>query len=66
MDETYEIWQKGAQNAMRQLRSGGENVVSVDFDLEEFKMWCSANHKRPIASSRSEFTVLKTRDLDKG
>ena len=66
MDATYEIWEKGAQNAMRQLRSGGEHVVSVDFDLEEFKMWCSTNKKRPDASSRSEFTVFKTRELHKG
>jgi hypothetical protein len=66
MDATYEIWEKGAQEAMRQLRSSGEHVVSVDFNLEEFKMWCSANGKRPNAASRSEFTVFRTRDMHKG
>jgi hypothetical protein len=66
MDPTYEIWQEGAQKAMRQLRSAGQRVVSIDFDLDEFKMWCSANSKSPNASSRSEFTVFKTRELHKG
>ncbi len=65
MDSTYEIWKRGAQRAMRKLRSQGQQVVPVDFDLEEFKAWCSANRKRPIAASRSAFTVIKLRDTHK-
>ena len=62
MDPTYETWRRGAEKAMRDLRTKGERVEAVDFDLEEFKIWCSANRKRPIAASRSEFASLKLRD----
>ena len=65
MDPTYAIWKKGAQKAMRELRSKGQQAVAVDFDLEEFKMWCAANKKRPVAASRSEFAVLKLREGNK-
>jgi hypothetical protein len=66
MDSTYAIWKKGAQKAIRQLRSRRQEAVAVDFDLEEFKMWCAANKKRPVAASRSEFAVLKLRESHKG
>ena len=66
MDSTYTIWKKGAQKVLRQLRSQGKGAVAVDFDLEEFKMWCSANNKRPVAASRSEFAVLKLRESRNG
>ena len=66
MDATYDIWKKGALEAIRQIRSDGNEAVEVDFDLDEFKMWCSANNKRPVAASRSEFAVLKLRETHKG
>jgi hypothetical protein len=66
MDPTYEIWRRGAENVMRDLRTNGETVEPVDFDLEEFKIWCSANGKRPIATSRSEFASVKLRDAHEG
>lgn len=62
MDPTYQTWRSGAEKAMRDLRGEGQQVEVVDFDLEEFKVWCSANGKRPIAASRSEFATLKLRD----
>ena len=65
MDSTYEIWKKGVHKVMRKLRSEGQRVVPVDFSLEEFKVWCVANRKRPIAASRSEFAVLKLRETHK-
>ena len=66
MDATYQLWKTGVEKAMRQLRSEGNEVVPIDFDLDEFKRWCSANEKRPIASSRSAYTVQKLRDSHKG
>ena len=61
MEGTYEGWRKGVEKAMRGLRSKGQDVEAVDFDLEEFTAWCAANGKRPVAASRSEFTSLKLR-----
>lgn len=66
MDKTFEEWKAGAENAVRELRSDGNEVVRIDFDLEEFKLWCSVKGKKPNASSRSEYTVEKLRDSDKG
>ena len=62
MDATYDIWRKGAEKAMNDLRRDGQEVEIVDFDLDKFKTWCLANQKRPVAASRSEFTVLMLRD----
>jgi hypothetical protein len=61
-DATYQHCKAGVEKAMLELRSKGNEVVPVDFDLDEFKMWCSANGKRPIAKSRSAYTVQKLRD----
>ena len=66
MDGTFEEWKAGAENAVRELRSVGNEVVHVDFDLEEFKLWCSVKGKKPNASSRSEYTVERLRDSDQG
>jgi len=66
MDRTFEEWKAGAENAVRELRSDGNEVVRVDFDLEEFRVWCSAKGKKPNASSRSEYTVEKLRGSDQG
>ena len=66
MDKTFEEWKAGAENAVRELRSEGNEVVPVEFDLEEFKSWCSANGKKPNASSRSAYTVDKLRGSDEG
>ena len=63
MDPTYQVWQAGAEKAMRELQSQGATVERIDFDLDEFKMWCSANAKPPNASSRAAFTSRKLRDL---
>ena len=66
MDRTFEEWKAGAENAVRHLRSDGNEVVPVEFDLEEFKLWCSAKGKKPNASSRFEYTVERLRESDKG
>jgi hypothetical protein len=66
MDKTFEEWKAGAENAVQELRSDGNEVVRIGFDLEEFKLWCSVKGKKPNASSRSEYTVEKLRDSDKG
>lgn len=42
--------------------ANGQELVAVDFDLEEFKAWCLANGKKRVAASRSEFTVNKLRE----
>ena len=62
MDPTYEVWKSGAEKVMRELQAQGTKVERVDFDLDEFKMWCSANAKPSNAASRSAFTSIKLRD----
>ena len=58
MENTYEAWKRGATKALRVLRRNGEHAGPVDFDLNEFRKWCEALEKRPVASSRSEFTLF--------
>jgi hypothetical protein len=65
MDPTHEAWKTGAEKVMHELRSKGERVEPVDFDLDEFKMWCRTNTKRPTAAARSEFASIKLRDAHK-
>lgn len=66
MDPTYEVWRSGVEKVMRDLQSRGTKVERVEFDLDEFKMWCSAHAKAPNAASRSAFTSLKLRDMHSG
>jgi len=61
LEDTYEIWRRGAEKAFRDIRMSGQNPLKIDFDLVEFKMWCSANGKRPVGASRSEFTTITRR-----
>jgi hypothetical protein len=59
LEGTYDEWKRGATKTLHDLRRQGEHVEQVDFDLGEFQMWCDAHGKKPNASSRSEFTVLR-------
>jgi len=61
LEDTYEIWRRGAEKAFRDIRRSGQSAVKIDFDLVEFKMWCSATGKRPVGASRSEFTTITMR-----
>ena len=63
MEGSYDEWKRGATKALQDLRGKGEHVESVDFDLTDFQKWCTARKKRPNASSRSEFTVFRLREL---
>lgn len=65
MDTSYDDWKRHAEKTLRNLRAKGLHVQPVDFDLQEFKMWCSTNGKRPNAEARSEFAAMKVRDLSK-
>ena len=62
IESTHAAWKRGAEKAMRALRREGQAVEPVDFDLEEFKVWCAVNGTKPIGASRSEFTAQKLRE----
>ena len=61
LDDSYEEWKRGATKALHDLRRNGEHAEPVDFDVNEFRKWCEALEKRPVASSRSEFTLFVLR-----
>ena len=63
MEHSYDDWKRESTKALHDLQSAGEHAQAVDFDLTEFKKWCAAHKKRPNASSRSEFTVFRLREL---
>ena len=62
LEDTYELWKQGAEKAFRDMRASGQTPLKVDFDLVEFKMWCSALNRHPVGASRSEFTATKLRE----
>ena len=63
MDPTYDDWKRHAEETLRNLRSQGLQAQPVDFDLNEFKMWCTVHGERPTGEARSKFVSSKVRDV---
>jgi hypothetical protein len=62
LESTYDEWVSNAAEAMRYLTGKGLQIEKVDFKLEEFREWCEANQKQPVADSRTEFVVFRMRE----
>ena len=63
MEDSYDEWKHEATKALHDLQRAGEHAQAVDFDLSEFRKWCTAHKKSPNASSRSEFTAFRLQEL---
>jgi len=67
LDETYQDWEAGAQNALEQLRKDPEiNAVKVPVDVDALRQWCRERGKPLNGASRSEYIVEFIQRMGKG
>ena len=62
LDDSFEEWERGALQAIRDLASVGRQVRRVPIDLEAYVAWCRERGCRLDSASRAEFVTerLKT------
>ena len=64
LDDTYEQWEQGANDAMRKFERQGQKVEKVHIDVQALVSWCKAKGLPINGKSRSEYvtTVLRERN----
>ena len=65
LEDTYEEWQTMAEQNLKKLAQHGYMLRKVDIDVEELLRWCNSKNRSVDGGARSEFTVVKLRELDK-
>ena len=67
LDDTFEEWERGALEAIRDLASVGRQVRRVPIDVEAYATWCRQRGCRLDAASRAEYVTerLKTQGSSK-
>jgi hypothetical protein len=68
IEDTYQEWLANAKVRVEELREAGQEIVEVDFDVNEFNDWCRNNEKTLNGTSRSEYTaqLLRIKDQSNG
>ena len=64
LEDTYDEWQAMAEANLRKLAQHGYVLHKVDIDVEELLRWCNSQNRSVDGGARSEFTVIKLRELD--
>jgi hypothetical protein len=57
LDESFEEWERGALQAIRELASVGRQVLKVPIDVEAYAMWCRERGCRLDSASRAEYVT---------
>jgi hypothetical protein len=65
IENTYEEWFQHASESIKKLENQGVEPVKIVFDVNEFNDWCKRNKKFLDGESRSEYTALLLRRMDK-
>jgi hypothetical protein len=62
LDDSFEEWERGALQAIRDLASVGRQVRRVPIDVEAYTKWCRERGCRLDSASRAEYVTerLKT------
>jgi hypothetical protein len=67
LDDSFEEWERGALQAIRDLASVGRYVRKVPVDVEAYVTWCRERGCRLDSASRAEYVTerLKTQGSPK-
>ena len=63
IEETYQEYKAGMQQAMEEMRAAGLEPTKLFVDVEEMMAWCSEHRREFDAESRSVFMALKTNNI---
>ena len=61
IEDTYEVWEKQAIFALKELKKRGQFFEKVDFDVKQFNQWCKEENKKPDSKTRSEYVAYLLR-----
>lgn len=64
-DDTYEEWKANANDAIRNIRATGRNVVKIAMKAEEFLAWCKENNHENNSESRSKYAAKKLEERNR-
>lgn len=62
LDDTYEQWEKGANDALRKFERQGQRVEKVHIDVQALISWCKAKGLPVNGQSRSEYVANVLRE----
>jgi hypothetical protein len=67
LDDSFEEWERGALQAIRDFASVGRQVRRVPIDVEAYATWCRERGCRLDSASRAEYVSdrLKTQEPPK-
>lgn len=57
LDDTYEDWESGALEAIRNFESLGQRPVKVPIDIDALLAWCREHGKRIDSAARAEYVT---------
>jgi hypothetical protein len=58
--DTWEEWERSAQDALRQMGKTGMVLEKVDVDVEDLVAWCQAQGREVSGETRVEYVTLLT------
>lgn len=59
LPNTYADWLKKAEHLFESLKSQGHNVIKVEVDINEFRVFCTANGHKFNSAGREAFGNYK-------
>jgi len=57
LDDTFEDWERGARDAVAQMRAEGHRVKEVPINVDQLMAWCRLRGVAPDSSSRAEYVA---------
>lgn len=57
LDDSYEDWKKGAEQAIRDFRENGQTVQKVSLKIDKLLAWCNTQDLKPDGKARSQYAA---------
>ena len=57
LDDSYEYWKKGAEQAISDFRENGQIVKKVSVKIDKLLTWCNIQGLKPDGKARSQYAA---------
>ncbi|ATC95305.1 hypothetical protein [Pseudoalteromonas tunicata] len=57
LDDSYENWKKGAEQAIRDFREKGQTVQKISVKIDKLLAWCNTQGLKPDAKARAQYAA---------
>ncbi|NUZ13338.1 hypothetical protein HUZ36_21475 [Pseudoalteromonas sp. McH1-7] len=65
LDDSYQEWRQNAENVIRELRAGGQQVKKISIKISKLLVWCESRSLKPNSKARSEYAAFLAQQRDK-